>query len=402
VAKLNTYFHLISDTPDFTDLPWNIDLNEWSQRTKRYVQVECGLSRHPIAFVNYDSDVYAIKELPPGIAQKEFRNLLALSQLRLPTVETVGYVESTKQGESSSLLITKYLESSIPYRSIFLRSNLDRYKSHILDAMAGLLVQLHLNGVYWGDCSCSNTLFRRDAGTLQAYLVDAETVELNQAPLKPTDRAHDIAIMQENILGEFSDINISNNRLLPFLEIGDYIRKRYQELWEEITREIIIKPEEQYRVQDHITSLNQLGFSIKDIEIFEDETGDKLRLRVNVTDKNFHRDQLFELTGLVAEEMQARQMINEIQQLRAVISRKGEHSIPLSVAAHEWLIHIYEPIMKKLQPILNNDRFNLEVSDPSELYCQILENKWFLSEKVQQDIGHQAAADDYLNRFISI
>lgn len=52
-------------------------------------------------------------------------------------------------------------------------SSLERYRDHLLDAISGLLVQLHLAGTFWGDCSLSNTLFRRDAGALQAYLVDA-------------------------------------------------------------------------------------------------------------------------------------------------------------------------------------------------------------------------------------
>jgi hypothetical protein len=398
---LTTKFHLLNDVPDFTDLPWQIDLSEWSRITKRYVLVEYGLSRHPIAFVNYDSSIYAIKELPPRIAQKEFNNLLALNKLRVPAVKAVGFVDNIRQEIHSSLLITSYLESSIPYRSIFIRSSLDRYKKFIFDAMAGLLVQLHLNGVYWGDCSFSNTLFRRDAGTLQAYLVDAETVELHQAPLRPTDRLHDIDLMQENINGELSDINISYlNEQVPSTETGDYIRRRYQELWEEITREIIIKPEEQYRIQDRIVSLNQLGFSIKNVEIIEDESGDKLRLRVNVTDRNFHRDQLFELTGIVAEEMQARQMMNEIQQLRAFISKQNERAIPLSVAGHKWFTEIYEPVIQQVLPLLEKYGTELEFSDPSEIYCQVLENKWYLSEKAQRDIGHIIAVDDYLKRFL--
>jgi hypothetical protein len=45
--------------------------------------------------------------------------------------------------------------------------------------MASLLVDLHRNGVYWGDCSLANTLFSRDGQRLQAWLVDAETSEIH-------------------------------------------------------------------------------------------------------------------------------------------------------------------------------------------------------------------------------
>ena len=69
-----------------------------------------------------------------------------------------------------------------------------------------LLVQLHLAGIYWGDCSLSNTLFRRDAGALQAYLVDAETAEIHPARLSPVLRHHDLEIMVENIDGDLVDL----------------------------------------------------------------------------------------------------------------------------------------------------------------------------------------------------
>src|SRR6185437_10802392 len=52
-------------------------------------------------------------------------------------------------------------------------------RTHLLNAFAELLARLHLGGFFWGDCSLSNTLFRRDAGALSAYLVDAETGELH-------------------------------------------------------------------------------------------------------------------------------------------------------------------------------------------------------------------------------
>ncbi len=75
----------------------------------------------------------------------------------------------------------------------------------MLDALAQLFVQLHLNGFFWGDCSLSNTLFRRDAGALRAFLVDAETGEQHPS-LSDGQRAHDLLIAEENIAGELLDL----------------------------------------------------------------------------------------------------------------------------------------------------------------------------------------------------
>lgn len=61
--------------------------------------------------------------------------------------------------------------------------------------MVGLLTQLHLSCVYLGDCSLSNTLFRRAADTFQAYLVDAETIEIHTPRINPIFHLHDLDIM---------------------------------------------------------------------------------------------------------------------------------------------------------------------------------------------------------------
>ena len=66
-------------------------------------------------------------------------------------------------------------------------------------------MRLHLAGFFWGDCSLSNTLFRRDAGALSAYLVDAETGELHPQ-LSTGQRLHDLQIAEENVAGELLDV----------------------------------------------------------------------------------------------------------------------------------------------------------------------------------------------------
>ena len=88
---------------------------------------------------------------------------------------------STTRCPTASLLMGRGLQ--IPYLG-------DR----MLDALVVLLVRIHLAGFFWGDCSLSNTLFRRDAGALQAYIIDVETAERHdeltagQRRARPDDR----------------------------------------------------------------------------------------------------------------------------------------------------------------------------------------------------------------------
>jgi hypothetical protein len=392
------YFQI--NSPDFQDLPWDHPIKEWHGLCSRLEEVPRGPSRHPVVFVNYAGILYAIKELPPGLARKEFEILSQIESLRLPCVAPIGYTDRNTPNGPSSFLFTRYLEASLPYRSLFMRSNLDRYRDPLLDAMAGLLVQLHIAGIFWGDCSLANTLYRRDAGALQAYLVDAETAELHSAPLPPILRHHDLEIMLMNIEGDLVDLEALGflPPEFPDCETGSSIQERYRRLWEEITCEQVIHPDEHYRVQERIRALNALGFSVRDVEIHNSTQGGLLRLRFFISDRNFYRDQLLGLTGITAGEMQARQVMNEINEIRAFLSQTNNRSIPLSVAAYHWLEHYYQPVLNQLHALPQCEGIGT-TADPVELYCQVLENKWFLSEQAHHDVGHQAAAEDYLKRF---
>jgi len=389
-----TEIHLRPGNPDFLDLPWHLPLSKWPGNCDRLEEAPHGLSRHPVLFVNYSGSLYAIKELPPTVAEKEYNLLMEIEALRLRAVRAVGFARLDHPGDPTSTLITRYLDRSLPYRSLFMGHSMLRYRQGLLDAMAGLLVQLHLAGVYWGDCSLSNTLFRRDAGALQAYLVDAETAELHPKDMTPALRLYDLEIMEENVNGDLADLESFDlvAEGVPMSDTGAYIRLRYQRLWEEITREDIISPGEHYRIQERIRALNALGFSVGEVELAGTECGDQLRLRVVVTDRNFHHDQLQGLTGIEAEEMQARQMMNEILQIQATLSHTHNRSTPLSVAAYHWLENYYQPTIDKLKPLADG------VPQP-ELYCQVLEHKWFLSERAQHDVGHSFATEDYLQHF---
>ena len=387
--------------PSFSDLPWEHPLSNWQSLCNRLEEVQRGLSRHPVVFVNYDGDLFAIKELPANVGQQEYELLLLMESERLPCVTPIGYAQIAAPGNERSILITRYLDLSLPYRSLFIHSSLGRYREHILSAMAGLLVQLHLAGVYWGDCSLSNTLFRRDAGALQAYLVDAETAEMHPPRLPPMLRHHDLQIMEENVQRDLTELEDSGAYIPSQLdmETGQYIRLRYRALWEEVTRDETLQENERFRIQERIRALNTLGFSVRDVEIIGTDKGEQLRLRVLITDRNFHRDQLLELTGLESEEMQAHQIMNEIYELRAYLAQSNNRAVPLSAASYHWLQYIYLPTIERLKPLIETKNQADTNTDPLELYCQVLEHKWYLSEAVQHDVGHQAAVEDFVKRF---
>jgi len=383
--------------PDFLDLPWAEPLPEWRTATGRHVELERGLSRHDVVFVGYDPGTYALKAMPERVVLKEYAALRTLEDDGLPSVEAVGHalVRARDDEEAGGILITRYLDHSLPYRTLFRTSGLVRYRERLLDAMASLLVRLHLAGVYWGDCSLSNTLFRRDAGELQAFLVDAETSAVHPS-LSDGQRRQDLMIMEENLYGELSDLSAGAGVLPPGVAVHDMgrtIRERYERLWDEITREDSIAPSEGWRIHERIRALNALGFSVGEVSLVATDDGHQLRMRTIVTDRDYHRHQVHSLTGIVAGDRQAALMLNEIYEMQATLGEKLGRRLPVAMAAHRWLEERYRPTVERLAALRER------VGDLPELYCQVLEHKWYLSERAKEDVGLERAIEDYLTRF---
>ena len=246
-------------------LPWDEPLESWQD--DRLVEIrQRGISRHVVRFVVDDGVLYALKELGERFARREYRLLRTLAELSIPAVEVVGVAVDRAPG-ADAILVTKFLTYATTYRAIFSRPRGGQPTDRLLDAMVELLVRLHLSGFFWGDCSLSNTLFRYDAGTLEAYLVDAETSEQHPA-LSAGQRDWDLELAVERVYGELLDLQAGE--LLPDdidpLDIAEQLQGRYQALWEELTRVEILRPDEQrYRIAARLRRLNQLGFDAEEV-----------------------------------------------------------------------------------------------------------------------------------------
>ena len=193
--------------PALLDLPWSTPLEEWP--ADHLVALPQGISRHVVRFVKLDGTVYAVKETARTDRRTRVRPAARAGADRLP-VGRGGRDRrrpaSTADGEPlEPVLVTRHLQFSLPYRALFSHTLRPETMNRLLDALAALLVRMHLTGFFWGDCSLSNTLFRRDAGAFAAYLVDAETGALH--PRCPTgQRSEDLEIARLNIFGEALDL----------------------------------------------------------------------------------------------------------------------------------------------------------------------------------------------------
>jgi hypothetical protein len=375
-------------------LPWTEPLEQWED--ERLVEIrQRGISRHVVRFVADGDVLYALKSISERLARREFRLLRSLAELGVPAVEVVG-VAVDLGPEADAVLVTRFLTFATTYRTVFSSPRGGPAADKLLDALVELLARLHLSGFFWGDCSLSNTLFRYDAGTLEAYLVDAETSE-QHPQLSKGQREFDIELASERVYGELLDLQAGN--LLPEgidpLEFAEELASRYERLWDELTREEIIPLNEQrFRIAERLRRLNQLGFAAEEVELVSVPEGSRLRVRTRVAETGDDSRKLFLRTGIDAGENQARRLLNDIASFRAYLEQKERHPVPEIVAASRWLIEVYDPVVAAIPDDL---RGRLA---PAEIFHEILEHRWYMSERAGRDVGTTAAARSYFRRVL--
>ncbi|HEX5290228.1 MAG TPA: DUF4032 domain-containing protein [Streptosporangiaceae bacterium] len=372
-------------------LPWTEPLADWAD--PRLVEIrQRGISRHVVRFVADSGELYALKSISERLARREYRLLRALAGLNVPAVEVVGIVVD-RGADEDAILVTRYLDYSATYRALFSSPRGGQPADRLLDALVELLARLHLSGFFWGDCSLSNALFRSDAGTLEAYLVDAETSE--QHPLL-TDgqRGWDLELAAERVFGELSDLQ-AGDLLPPEVDPFDIIEKlqrRYARLWDELTREEILHAGDQrYRIASRLRRLNDLGFDADEIELVGTPEGTRLRVRTKVAESGQQSRELFRETGIAADENQARRLRNDIASFRCYLEQLDGHPVSETVAAHRWLEEVYDPVVEAIPAPLRGRL------SPPEIFHEILEHRWYLSEAAGTDVGTTAAARSYFD-----
>jgi hypothetical protein len=384
--------------PDFLDLPWSAPLATWEH--ERLVEMPMGIHRHVVRTVRYDGRLYHLKELPRRYALREWRFLRHLAQEGVPVVDVVGVVtlRATEAGEAlDAVLITEHLEYSVPYRLLFQRQPHEQLREVMLDALADLLVRIHLNGFLWLDCSLSNTLFRRDAGRLSAYVVDTETGELHQE-LSAGQREYDLDTAIEKCGGELLDLQaagILDPEVDPFA-LGTDLQDRYTALWAELTRDEVFAADERYRIHDRLRRINALGYDVDELELVQDRPGEtRMVLHTSVVEPGRFQRLLRDLTGLHVQDHQARRLLNDLHSFGAWLEREEGRSLPEAIIAHRWLERSYEPVVERIPAELRDRR------DPAELFHAVLDHWHHLSEVEGRDVDLWSATDSYVASVLS-
>lgn len=383
--------HIVASRPDpaLLTLPWSTPLEDWTP--EHVVPLPRGLSRHVVRIVRLRDRTYAVKETVAEIAFREYRMLRDLQRMGLPAVVPQGVVTGRVDADGEELpaaLLTEHLQFSLPYRSLFAHGLSADNLPTLVDAMVVLLVRLHLADFYWGDVSLSNVLFRRSAGGFSAYLVDAETGEL-KTELSPRLREYDLTVATENVFAELLDLQASAGIDAPVdaHAVVGLLVERYHALWDELTGEERFGVDEMWRIEQRIERLNDLGFDVEELDIVTDFDGDQVVIQPRVVELGHHRRELQALTGMNVEDGQARRLLNDLAAYAAHhdLGREDRHLV-----AARWLTEVYEPITRMIPA---EARGKLE---PAEVFHEVLEHRWYLSEQAGREVDIFDAARDYL------
>jgi Domain of unknown function (DUF4032)/Lipopolysaccharide kinase (Kdo/WaaP) family len=382
--------HLRDPAIELVDLPWEKPLADWPAAKLAFRELPVGPSRHLVRFLVANGSLYALKELPLDAGRREYEVLLHLEGAGLPAVAPAGIAES--QERRTAILATEYLAHSLQYRRLLMRLSPGPsvHRDRLLDAMAFLLVDLHRNGVYWGDCSLANTLFRRDGDRIQAYLVDAETSEVHPA-LTNGQREYDAEILVENVAFGLADLAAMQDAPDPDESIAaaERVRDRYRAVWAELHDEPILRAGDRQAIRARVRRLNDLGYSV-DVALDPTAGPDVVRLRMHVTTRRFHSRELERRTKVRALEGQAQLLINDLNEYTAWLEHTRGGPVQPQEAADRWLRDVYHPTLARIAGAVGPGR------DLVQAYSDVLEQKWYLSEAAGRDVGLDRAIEAYV------
>jgi tRNA A-37 threonylcarbamoyl transferase component Bud32 len=394
VAALEVRLRVTS--PELLSLPWRRPLADWDPTSVGFRDIPTGPSRHLVRFVEADGRLWALKALPRRTALHEYEMLRVAEVRALAAVRAAGVVLQPQ--DDDAVLVTAYLERSWQYRRLLMRIAPDAtvHRARLFDAMASLVVDLHRNGIYWGDCSLANTLFTRDGQVIQAWMVDAETAE-SHPMLSDGQRAADLEIMIENVAGGLVDVAARRGEPVDSharaLAEATGIADRYRELWLLLHDRPRVGADPTGATTSRVRHLESVGFAVDEVRLdAADGDADDLRLTVAVGGRRFHAEQFRALTGLDVGEGQARVLLDDVRAHRARWEHERGRPTPEVQAAREWLVSVFAPGAERAHEALRSH------GDPVQAYCDLLEVRWLLSERAGHDVGDEPALDALARR----
>lgn len=361
---------------DIRTLPWHAPIAEWNLHGVRLLEIKRGLSRHEVIFVKTPRFTFCIKQIVEEASRREVSMYETLLLNGIHTLVPVGTVTREEAHIASDTpigrqyernvtahTVTLLVEKALPDSMLFQRNFSFESRKAIWDAVAELFVELHTNGIYWGDASLANTLIKFEKidvpfvgrkTVLKAYLADAETVEIHQS-LSDELRVSEIEYFFESmdLMNEHLRIGNAQRDVLTTEQDKQYFRMRYERLYDAEN-----KKKEFFR---------QTSFNID------------------------------EVLGRVSNPEYVDQFLAHIEEHKWYLSERSGAPVTTMQATDDWFTTIYIPLCKLFRSEGMLAYFPGKTA--AELYIEIMTNKYFLSKQAGKDVGMIQAMNDYAERF---
>jgi hypothetical protein len=182
---------------------------------------------------------------------------------------------------------------------------------------------------------------------------------------------------------------------LDILDLADSLRSRYTGLWSELTSDQTVPPGENYLINRRIRRLNDLGFDVGEFAVRSEPQGLRLHFDTQVVEAGHHQRRLFALTGLRVQENQARALLNDLARFKAKWEDGLGTPVSEDLAARRWLDEKFFGTLALVPPELRP-----KLPD-AELYHEINEHRWLMSERLGRDVGRAAAVEDYVGAVLA-
>ena len=357
-------------------LPWQQPLEDWNSGKIRFITIKSGLSRHVVRFVQRRNRRFAIKETSVVSAGAEYENYLRLKELEIHTLHPVGIIirddgiqmVRTQVGEqierkSTGYLVTELMEKVVPDSFLFRREFSTENRNRIWDSVIRLFVRMHSRGVYWGDASMANMLIRFEnelvpelghRTKLTAVLADAETVEIHRS-ISDSLRYADVEFFSESLQWTDADLRASGT-----------------------TRDPMMTQDDQQYIMQGYRGLFAAELEMQSFELVTEIDVDKLLGN-------------FDVKGYGSL------LLQHVNEHKWYVSERQGREVSLVDAAKDWYTMVFKPVCKIFNDYGVLDYFPDKTA--SMLYVEIMEHKYFMSQKEKKDVELLTALEDYAVRF---
>jgi hypothetical protein len=326
---------------------------------------------------------WVLEQMPTEAAEREYAALLAMERRGVPAVRPAGLVK--RPGDGHAVLVTEDLTAVVPWQSLLrqlvLRDELG--SAPLGEAVALFLVEIHRQGVLWGDGSLSALLFRRDGKALQPFLAVAGTTQV-VGSLTGAQRRDDLEAVQDQLARELGDLAVGVAQPGGHDHVALQTRRlldRYIGRWQALHEPPTIPFDRRSEVVAEVSRIHQLGYAVEEVQLVGVTSApDEVLVHVTTGSRQHHAAEFARLTGSTVGQGQAAALLDELD-----AHRRAQPETPVSQVIQSWLGHVVRPTLQRLQDALPASR------DVVQDYCDLLEVRWLLSERAGHDVGDDVA-----------